>query len=394
MEYVRFQHLAEDHQFSPRYGALVVNRSGKWHWVELGPAGEVAAALDGLDELLRARLTPTDADFTSAARRVERELWEPLRRLLEPETAEVVIAPDAKINLLSFAILWQDGAFLGEPLRFRYVTSGRRLVAPPHAGPHSKLGVIVAAPDFDGSVLQESVIDPLRKLGGRALEWLGMRGSKCLPESYPLLPGTMKEGEQLEHIWSQKGLSEVRLLRASAAKKDAVLAVQRPRLLHIATHGQYVEGDAFPPNPMLRCWLALAGADRTLARLRSGTFVEVGDDGILRADEIRSMDLHQTQLVALSACDSGIGAIRSGEGIFGLRRAFHEAGVRNLFLTLWPVQDSRTAEFVPEFYRHLLGGADPVDALHVVQASRLEEFRATAGPAAAARLFGPFVISA
>lgn len=233
-----------------------------------------------------------------------------------------------------------------------------------------------------------------KQVGRQVLQWLASRGTDGLPREYPRLDGSRVEGERIVAEWTRNALVEVRHLTDRTATKGAVLACVRPRFLHLATHGQYVDGSNLPRNPMLRSWLALAGANRTLSALAEGRVPELSDDGLLRADEIRWMDLRGTELVALSACDTGIGAVRAGEGVFGLRRAFHEAGARNLLLTLWPVSDQRTADFIPGLYQRVLSGVEIAEALYRIQSEALTETRSHLGAAAAARLFGAFVLSA
>ena len=111
-------------------------------------------------------------------------------------------------------------------------------------------------------------------------------------------------------------------------------------------------------NPLVQSGLALAGANR----LKSGE-----EDGILTALEAAALDLNKTDLVVLSACDTGIGAIQNGQGVFGLRSALALAGSRDQMLTLWKIDDDATVDIMTAFYRALLQGKDASDALRGVQ---------------------------
>jgi CHAT domain-containing protein len=95
--------------------------------------------------------------------------------------------------------------------------------------------------------------------------------------------------------------------------------------------------------------------------------VEAAEDGMLTAEDVTGMDLLDTELVVLSACDTGLGEVRRGEGVFGLRRAFQLAGARTLVMSLWKVPDEQTRELMVEFYRHLLAGAGRAEALRQAQ---------------------------
>lgn len=139
--------------------------------------------------------------------------------------------------------------------------------------------------------------------------------------------------------------------------------------------------------------LALAGAQATVDAWRRGESVPPERDGILTGAEIALLDLRGTELVVLSACDTGGGSVVAGEGVLGLRRAFVQAGARSLLLTLWPVHDRSTAAFMEDFYRHLAEGADPGSALAATQRAWLVRVREQRGLRQAVVEAGPFVLS-
>lgn len=396
VDFIRYHVPTPGHGISACYGALVHGSDGEARWFDLGLAGTpegIDAKLEALQGLLRSRLLPSDEEFCRVAGAVYAAVWAPIADALQGSFDEVVIIPDGPLNLLSFGILWDGREFVGERLRLRYLSSIRGLLPREQTFQPTGPCVVVSDPDFDCGPGGSGIAQVARKVGQQVLQWLASRGTEGLHLEYLRLDGSRVEGERVVAEWVTSGLAGIRHLKDRSATKGAVLACVRPRYLHLATHGQYVEGSNLPRNPMLRSWLALAGANRTLAALAQGQVPELDDDGLLRADEIRGMDLRGTDLVALSACDTGIGAIRSGEGVFGLRRAFHEAGARNLLLTLWPVSDQRTADFIPRLYQRILGGAEIAEALHGIQSEALAETRAQLGAAAAARLFGPFALS-
>ncbi|HXJ74620.1 MAG TPA: CHAT domain-containing protein, partial [Candidatus Dormibacteraeota bacterium] len=146
-------------------------------------------------------------------------------------------------------------------------------------------------------------------------------------------------------------------------------------------------------NPMLRSGLALAGAQRTLQLWRYGETVAAHEDGILTAAEIGDLDLQGTWLVVLSACDTGAGEARAGEGVLGLRRGFVQAGAQNLLMTLWPIDDQQTTSFIPEFYARAHRTGSPSRALAEVQRAWLQRLRREKGVAEACRVAGPFILS-
>nr|VFK25898.1 MAG: CHAT domain-containing protein [Candidatus Kentron sp. MB]VFK27269.1 MAG: CHAT domain-containing protein [Candidatus Kentron sp. MB]VFK75117.1 MAG: CHAT domain-containing protein [Candidatus Kentron sp. MB] len=126
-----------------------------------------------------------------------------------------------------------------------------------------------------------------------------------------------------------------------------------PRVLHLATHGFFLEHKSSETErPMTLSGLALAGANRGM----SGEPGPDGEDGVLYALEVQSLNLQGTELVVLSACDTGIGEIDLSDGVYALTRAFRIAGARNVLMTLWPLNDALAKEFMQDFYCNWLGG--------------------------------------
>jgi len=146
-------------------------------------------------------------------------------------------------------------------------------------------------------------------------------------------------------------------------------------------------------NPMHRSGLALAGAKNTLELWEDGKFVDPANDGILTAEEASQLDLRDTWLTVLSACDTGSGVARAGEGVLGLRRAFAMAGTQNLLLTLWPVDDSFTKDFMVSFYKEALKTGNAPKAMAKVQKEWLIKLREERSVSQAVKLAGPFVLT-
>ena len=144
---------------------------------------------------------------------------------------------------------------------------------------------------------------------------------------------------------------------------------------------------------MHRSGLALAGAKNTLKLWEEGKFVDPSNDGILTAEEASQLDLSETWLTVLSACDTGSGVARAGEGVLGLRRAFAMAGTQNLLLTLWPVDDSFTKDFMVSFYKEALKTGNAPKAMAKVQKEWLIKLRDERSVSQAVKLAGPFVLT-
>jgi CHAT domain-containing protein len=152
-------------------------------------------------------------------------------------------------------------------------------------------------------------------------------------------------------------------------------ALRSPALLHVATHGFFLadqRGLRSAPganalrveNPLLRSGLLLAGFNAWLAGAAAGPDTE---DGILNAEDVSGLDLVDTELTVLSACETGLGEVLVGEGVFGLRRAFELAGARTVVMSLWKVPDQQTVKLMGQFYRGILAGRPRAEALREAQ---------------------------
>lgn len=167
--------------------------------------------------------------------------------------------------------------------------------------------------------------------------------------------------------------------------EEELKAVRSPRILHLATHGFYFEQLRQPgvgtglearllqsDNPLLRSGLVLAGANRWKDKSPEGVTL---DDGWLTAEEAAMLDLRGTELVVLSACEAGLGDLRPGEGVYGLRRAFIYAGSRSVLATLEQIPDAESRQLMKPFYSELAAGKSRVEALREAQLKLIAERR-------------------
>ena len=186
------------------------------------------------------------------------------------------------------------------------------------------------------------------------------------------LPGTKAEIDSIAPILKKQHIA-VKVYAQQEACEESVKALsgQKRNILHISTHGFFRPDNGKNPDPMDRCGLYFAGVDKVLKDGNSALPGNV-DDGILTAKEISLLDLRDADLVVLSACETGLGDI-SGEGVFGLQRAFKMAGARTILMTLWRVHDDATRMLMTAFYRHYGQTHDKRTAFRAAQ----QEVRAT-----------------
>jgi CHAT domain-containing protein/Tfp pilus assembly protein PilF len=329
-----------------RYIAYVLHTTGDVLWKDLGAARETDGAVD---EFRRALADPERLDVRRMARELDHRLMEPLRALLGDST-RLLMSPEGPLNLLPVqALVDERGRYLVERYSISYLSSGRDLLRMQTARSSHTPAVIVADPTFD-----EPDGAPMLQIAS------SRRGTTIAADLKDLyfapLAGTAQEARAIHSL-----IPNARMLTGRDATESTLKHVDAPSILHIATHGFFLPGSS--GNPLLRSGLALAGANR-----RNGD----DDDGIFTALEASGLNLWGTRLVTLSACDSGIGEVHSGEGVYGLRRAFVLAGAESLVMSLWPVSDSVTREMMTAFYAGLQRGLGRGEALRQVQLAILK----------------------
>ncbi|MEZ4426894.1 MAG: CHAT domain-containing tetratricopeptide repeat protein [Nannocystaceae bacterium] len=357
------QKAGKDQKAARRYAAFVLPKSGDPVVVPLAGAEEI----EGRVTTLRKALSSPRGKYKEPARGLHDALLGPLGPHLKGVT-HLVLAPDGALNLVPFAALLDgDGGFLLDRYTITYVSSGRELSRLRDTQASSSAAVLVGAPDFDNAGDGAKAPEGKRK---------ALRFSK--------LPGTAEEVEALGAV-----VPDATVMTGADASERGLKAVDRPVLVHVATHGFFLTGDAealtgaraleydagapapeggeeaaeasgawlTSQNPLLRSGVALAGANTRVG----------GDDGILTALEVASMDLRGTELVVLSACETGVGEVADGEGVYGLRRALTIAGARAQVMSLWKVDDAATRDLMIAYYKQLAKGDGRGEALRDAQ---------------------------
>lgn len=338
------------------YVAYVLRREGSPTWADLGEVDIIDREVTKLRRALNDQQLTDLLTLKQVARTLDEKLMLPVRRMLGP-TRRVFLSPDGALNLLPFgALVDERGKYLIEDYSFTYLTSGRDLLRLQVAEGGVRAPVAVADPAFDSAETNDDApAHPEDSTRGRRAA--GLRDDTPLPP----LPATRAEVEEIKTL-----LPETRVLLGAEATEAALKQVSRPRILHVATHGFFLESEPDATNvenPLLRSGLFLAGANRR----QSGA----GEDGVLTALEVTGMDLWGTRLVVLSACDTGVGDVSHGEGVYGLRRALVLAGVESQVLTLWQVQDKRARDLMIDFYKRLQNGEGRTEALRQAQLAML-----------------------
>jgi CHAT domain-containing protein len=175
------------------------------------------------------------------------------------------------------------------------------------------------------------------------------------------LPGTKVELDGISKILKASGYKVNQLMQKDASEA-ALKAIKAPTILHIATHGYFkqdqdvaengalgISMENAQANPLLRSGLLMSGASVTISGTNS-VDLSSNDNGIVTAYEVMNMNLDGTALIILSACETGLGEVKAGEGVYGLQRAFLVAGANALIMSLWKVDDAATQQLMTNFY--------------------------------------------
>jgi CHAT domain-containing protein len=384
------------------YLAFLLTPDGRVVLLDLGESSSTDAQVsDTLKAITDEHFLKDVSTYTHAS---DDKLAALYKQILQPiDTAvgtrtRLIVSPDGELHKVPFgALRTPDGQYLIEQRVVSYVASGRDLVRGKSGVDPNMMLVLAANPAFDDRAVLRS---------GTMRTRSAVRAADYQHIEYPPLPGTAGEAQAIPPLLS----GAKKILVGKEASESAVRSVRSPRVLHLATHGFFLKDpteDSQLPDPlgrrgrgvfrggaagpMVRSGLALAGANHA-------DEVTQGDDGILTALEVSDMDLYGTDLVVLSACETALGEVKAGEGVYGLRRAFVLAGARNLVMSLWPVSDKITRDQMENFYRVYGEGQDAAAALTAAQRDTIRKLREATKqskqgePLAPVNLWAPFIV--
>lgn len=352
---------------APRYAVYLLGGQGDPKWADLGPVANLQPLIDTFLKSVK-DLRQKPEEVKANARKLDAQLMQPIRALFKLQPQQLLIAPDSQLNLIPFAALVDEqNRYLLENYRITYLTSGRDLIRTRDAIVKAQNPLVLANPSFNQAA-------PKPKAGITLALSRGSeeRSGDLARLSFSPLPATAIEADAIIPL-----LPSARLFTGTQATVTRVKQSPNPRILHLATHGFFLKnnlpdqpqrpGHSQPftiENPLLRSGLALAGFNG-----REGG----DDDGVLTALEVSGLDLRATQLVVLSACETGLGEVANGEGVYGLRRAFALAGAQSQLMSLWRVSDQGTKDLMIRYYQALAKGQGRGDALRQVQLAMLQQ---------------------
>jgi CHAT domain-containing protein len=379
IEYVRWTYAdIKLDKFIDHYLAAVIPHAGKPFIQDLGDAWKIDDAIkryrkhmvDLSDRLARSDQLLTHQDqieYSSVASELYRLVWQPVETHVR-DKRPVFIAPDAGLNLISFAgLLDTSGTYLIEKYPLHYLTAGRDVLRLKDRDKPGSGLVAFGDPDYDAPVAA-------RRGAGNDVQSAIQSGNG--PSNIRSACGNLKdikvgrlfntrqEVDSVAEYWKQDYMNEPAAVYtgARASEENFKVNARGKRAVHLATHGYFIQNECLPKqsgkalgeasihvfgeNPLLQSGLFLAGSNLHGA----GTEQSQSDDGVVTALEVSSLDLRGVELVTLSACETALGEVRQGEGVYGLRRAFQLAGARTVVSALWRVPDNETKALMKTFY--------------------------------------------
>jgi tetratricopeptide (TPR) repeat protein len=383
LRYVRFEQDPKrpgkkGEQRTPCYVAFVLRRAQPVWRVELNQAVAIDQAMADWRSAIK------EQRGSAAAQKLRRLLWTPLARHIPKDCKTLLLAPDSVLTQLPWPALptRKEGRVLLEDYAVAVVPHGpyllEQLTSPTEPEKEKGLLLAVGAVQYDArpQAPEKKTVVALK----RAAEWGDRK------DLWRELPGAAKELDKVCHLAGKRPV--LRLTGNQAGTARLLAELPEARYVHLATHGFFadkkfrsilqVDEKLFdrrsfrkgpPPgvrNPLVLSGLVLAGANLPLPKdLKERS---ESDGGILTAETITGLPLHKLELAVLSACETGLGEVAGGEGVFGLQRAFHLAGARNVVASLWKVDDQATSALMALFYDKLWRQKKPaIEALREAQ---------------------------
>ena len=352
----------------PHFYAFVLKSGEPGHiqLIDLGDSAVISRAVFRFKKAVADGRGNTPKAVQSASRSLYDQIFRPVEQVLGP-IREVFLSPDGVLNLVPFETLQgPTGRYLVEDFTFNYLAAGRDLAGFGDTGSKSGKSLVIGDPDFEFSSEKEIPEHDNRYSPP-------VRSTELDTLQFQRLPGTRDEARAVHQAL---GSEQADLFLGSRAVEEVLYRAESPEILHLATHGFFLSDqpllvssldvqdrgihtlslDSPHPagfkgmeNPLLRSGIVLAGANRAL---RTGAVNRY--DGIVTAEKILGLRLRGTEMVVLSACETGLGEVRCGEGVFGLRRAFTQAGAKSLVMSMWSVPDRETKELMVRFYENML----------------------------------------
>jgi CHAT domain-containing protein len=343
--------------------------------------------LNSINELYRWE-NENDKTIPGKGQQLYNLIWKPIERFLK-DIKTVNYSPSGSLYQLSFAAIpCGENELLSDRYKLNQLSSTAQLTISPGVSNVKKM-VLYGGIDYNASFNKiQNIAAEGKNLSNKiplpADRSFSQEGTRAGSLAY--LEGTNDEVDEIKTLGENKGIKSI-VLNGDEAIEESIKNLQgdtSPEVIHIATHGFFFPDPVkkygkdillkaresnslafkLSDNPLMRSGLVFAGANHAW----SGEVVPEGlDDGILTAYEVSNMYIPNTELVVLSACETGLGEIKGSEGVYGLQRSFRIAGAEYILMSLWQIPDYQTSELMYHFYSEWFSGKPINEALRAAQ---------------------------
>ncbi|MBP8113975.1 MAG: CHAT domain-containing protein [Chitinophagaceae bacterium] len=395
IEFVRFPNIKNEGTIEYSYAAMVLTKNDSIpKFVQLCNEAQLQQLFDSAGRSSTTRiknfyrgLDLGNTSITSLGNRLYNLIWAPIEPYLNG-IKNIAYSPAEKLYSISFQALPTDSnTLLIDKYNLQQYTSIRQLALNDTTSQKVKPTDIVLFGNADFSMDSISIV----KQRNAKIDTTTVSTTMYAPQQNEMsgawsnLPGTADEGEKIAALFKKNGKTNKFFKQENASERNLkVFSTNSPQVLHIATHGFFLQQkntNASPSgrenvytladNPLLRSGIILAGGNYVWGGKAP---IDGTEDGIVTAYEIAQLNLSKTELVVLSACETGLGDVKGNEGVFGLQRAFKMAGVKKMIVSLWQVPDKETAELMKTFYDYWLKGKTINEALIQAQADMRKKY--------------------
>jgi len=394
IEFVSFLLFDKQWTDSTMYAALVLRKDFKSpEYVPLFEQSQLSELLNNENPDITKRIQKLYNGGSSIynGQKLYNLIWQPLEKYLNG-VETVYYSPAGLLNRISFSVIPVDTLCLTDKYNLHLVSSTREII---NEKKETLLPITQVVEyggiqyDIQDTMLLISSAEKYKKPETEMLASRSLPNDRTRSSGWSYLSGTEKEVDDIAKLLQQDKIPNIKYVGVEANEESfKALSGNSPELLHIATHGFFLEDEkqiretGFMQimnsqnrtyiNPLLRSGLLFAGANRAWTNQDVILGIE---DGILTAEEISNLDLSKTKLAVLSACETGLGEVNNSEGVFGLQRAFKLAGVKTLVMSLWKVDDTATSQFMLTFYQNLLAGKGKLESFKLAQKQIREQYK-------------------
>jgi len=385
VEVIRLATIGEDRKLQISYLFLILKSKGYPEIVQIKNAEELEN--DGLKYFLNA------IKYRKEDKASYKLYWSPVAEHLKG-IKTVYLAPDHVYTQISLNTLKNTttGKYLNDEVDLILLNNIKEILSPKVTAKKEAEAVFFGYPTYQlGKQEYTQTLSKVRGISTKEAEidnqYMAQANNTREFSTLTLttLPGTKEEVETIEEMLKKRGIKTKKFI-GNEALEESIKEVKNPKVLHIATHGFFlsdissknefdkilgIKKSVLAKNVLMRSGLMLAGAESYLKEDTLNTSIE---NGILTAQEAMNLNLSETELVVLSACETGLGEVKTGEGVYGLQRAFKIAGTKAILMSLWKVDDEATKELMINFYDNWVKTNDKRKSFKMAQAKLKAKF--------------------